>query len=412
MADRGNGPGLLRTLAVIRPAGDEHRVTNFELLFDLVYVFAVTQVTGYMTHEHGARSVLQGLLILALLWWTWMAYTWLGNQARADDGLLRSAIAVAMAAMFVVALTVPRAWRDPHGGLTAPLVLVGAYLLVRFVHLGVYGVAAAGDRDLRRQVAVSLVPLLAGAAFLVLGVLLGGWPQTALFAAALLADWGGVYLTSRRGSWRIHSPEHWTERLAGFIILAIGESVVAVGIGAGNQAISAPLIVAAVLGVTVAVCLWWLYFDVVSLAAERRFAQARGQARVKLAIDAYTYGHFPIVAGIVIAAVGVRGVLAHAGHGRPLGAFYASALFGGMAVYLAGHVLFKQRMHEGLSIPRLVTIGALLAALPAAIWLPPLASLGGLVAILAVLIAFETTRYAPLRRSLRAAETGRRPAAE
>jgi low temperature requirement protein LtrA len=388
------------TLAA-RPTDDKHRVTNFELLFDLVYVFAVTQVTGYIVHEHSARAVLQGLLILALLWWTWSAYTWLGNQASAEEGLLRLAIAVAMAAVFVVALTVPRAWHVSRGSLTGPLVLVGAYLLVRCVHLAAYTVAAAGDKELRRQVAVSYVPLLAGAALLVAGALLGGWTQTLLFAAALLVDWGGVYLTSRHGAWRIHSPAHWTERHGGFVILAIGESVVAVGVGASGQAISAQLIAASILGVAAALCLWWLYFDVVSLAAEERFLQARGQARVKLAIDGYTYGHFPIIAGIVIGAVGVRGVLGHAGHTKPLGYFFAATLFGGFALYLAGHVLFKQRLYGGLSLDRIITAAVLLAVLPAAAWLPPLAGLAGLVIILTSLIAVETTRYAPLRRSLR-----------
>jgi low temperature requirement protein LtrA len=160
-------PGSL--LGGVRPTSEDHRATTFELLFDLVYVFALTQVTGYMAHAHSARGVLQGLLLLALLWWTWSAYTWLGNQARADEGLLRAAMAVAMAAMFVVALTIPEAWHDAPGGLNGPLVLVGAFLLVRFLHLTVYAVAATGDPGLRRQVAISWVPTLAGGALLVTG---------------------------------------------------------------------------------------------------------------------------------------------------------------------------------------------------------------------------------------------------
>ncbi|HEX2372803.1 MAG TPA: low temperature requirement protein A, partial [Actinomycetota bacterium] len=132
------------------------------------------------------------------------------------------------------------------------------------------------------------------------------------------------------------SVAHLTERHGLFMILAIGESVVAIGVGAAQQPISAPLLVAAILGVAAAVCLWWLYFDVVSLAAEHRLLEARGQARVDLAVEAYTYGHFPLVAGIVVAAVGVEGVMAHAGEREPLGAFYALALFGGVALYLAG----------------------------------------------------------------------------
>jgi low temperature requirement protein LtrA len=211
----------------------------------------------------------------------------------------------------------------------------------------------------------------------------------------------GVYLTSRHGNWRLHSVAHLTERHGLFIVLAIGESVVAIGVGAAEQPISAPLLVAAILGMAAAVCLWWLYFDVVSLAAEQRLLEARGQARVDLAVEAYTYAHFRLVAGIVLAALGVEGVLAHAGDREPLGAFYALPLVGGVVLYLAGQLLFKRRMHNALSLPRLVTIGVLLVALPAAVLAPPLAGLAGLVVILAALIVVETTRYAQTRRNLR-----------
>jgi low temperature requirement protein LtrA len=390
-----------RILGGVRPTGEDHRVTTFELFFDLVYVFAATQVTGYMAHEHNAYGVLQGLLLLALLWWTWSAYAWLGNQARADEGLVRAGMAVAMAAIFVVDLTIPEAWHDAPGGLNGPLVLVGAYLLVRCVHLPLYAVAATGDRELRHQLAITSGPLLASAALLVPGVLVGGSTQTWLFAGALLVDWVGVWLISRHGNWRLYSPAHWTERHGLFIILAIGESVVAIGVGAATQPISGPLLLAAILGVAAAVGLWWLYFDVASLAAEHRLVEARGLARVRLAVEAYTYGHFPIVAGIVLAALGMEGVLAHADESAPLGGFYAAALFGGVALYLAGYLLFKRRMHGALSLPRLVAIGVFLAALPAAVVLPPLAGLAGLVVILAALIVVETTRYAQIRRSLR-----------
>jgi low temperature requirement protein LtrA len=390
-----------RVLGGVRPTGEDHQATTFELFFDLVYVFAATQVTGYMAHEHSGHGVVQGMLLLALLWWTWSAYAWLGNQARADEGVLRAGMAVAMAAIFVVALTIPEAWHDAPGGLDGPLVLVGAYLVVRCVHFALYAVAATGDRGLRHQLAISWGPLLVSAALLVPGALLGGWAQTLLVAGALLVDWGGIYLTSRQGSWRLHSAGHWTERHGNFIILAIGESVVAIGVGAAQQPISAPLLLAAVLGVAVAVGLWWLYFDVASLAAEHQFLEARGQVRARLALEAYTYGHFPIVAGIVLAALGIEGVLAHAGDSKPLGGFYAAPLFGGVALYLAGELLFKQRMHSTLSLPRLVAIGVLLAVLPAAIVLPPLVGLAGLVLILAALVGFETTRYAQTRRSLR-----------
>jgi low temperature requirement protein LtrA len=392
-----------RVLGGVRATSEDHRATPFELFFDLVYVFAVTQVAGYMAHEHSAHGVLQGLLLLTLLWWTWSGYTWLGNQARADEGLLRAGMVVAMAAMFVVALTIPEAWEDAPGGLNGPLVLVGAYLLVRCVHLTMYAVAATGDPELRHQVAITWLPTLAGVALLVVGALLGGWAQTLRFAGALLVEGVGVYLTARHGNWRLHSVAHLTERHGLFIILAIGESVVAIGVGAAQQPISAPLLVAAILGVAAAVGLWWLYFDLVSLAAEQRLLEAHGHARVDLAVEAYTYGHFPLVAGIVLAALGIEGVLAHAGEREPLGAFYALPLFGGVALYLVGQLLFKRRMHRALSLPRLAATGVLLLTLPAAVVLPPLVGLAGLVLVLAVLIVVETTRYAQFRRNLRGA---------
>ena len=385
----------------VRPTGEDESTTNFELLFDLVYVFALTQVTGYVAHEHSAEGAVQGLLMLALLWWTWCAYTWLGNQARADEGLLRAGMAFAMAAMFVVALTIPEAWRDAPGGLDGPVVLVCGYLVVRCVHLAVYGVAARGDDGLRHQLAISSVWLALGGALLVTGALAGGWAQTALFTAALAVDWGGTYLSSRDGSWRVHSAVHWTERYGLFVILAIGESIVAIGVGAASKAISAPLLLAAGLGVAAAICLWWLYFDVVSPAAERRMHEATGAERARIAVEAYTYGHFPIVAGIIVAAIGVEGVLAHAGEAHGLGLFYALPLYGGPALYLAGHVLFKRLVLGGASPERPIALAALLVAMPVAITAPPLVALAGVVVILGALIAVEAVRYADHRRGVR-----------
>jgi low temperature requirement protein LtrA len=184
---RAQRPGWV--LGGVHPTSEDHRATPFELFFDLVYVFAATQVTGYMAHEYSAHGVLQGLLLLALLWWAWSGYTWLGNQARADEGVLRAGMAIAMAAIFVVALTIPEAWHDAPGGLDGPLVLVGAYLLVRCAHFTLYAVAATGDRGLRHQLAISWGPLVASAALLVPGALVGGWAQTLLFAGALVVDW-------------------------------------------------------------------------------------------------------------------------------------------------------------------------------------------------------------------------------
>ncbi|MEU6794341.1 low temperature requirement protein A [Nonomuraea wenchangensis] len=388
-------------------AGESHRTTAFELFFDLVFVFAATRVTVLMAGEHSVHGLLQGLLLLALLWWTWEGYTWLGNQARADDGVVRGGMAVASAAVIVMALTVPEAWRDTPGGLDGPLVLVGAYVLVRAVYLTVQsavdGAGTEGGEGARGRLGISWATLLAVVPLLVAGALFGGWAQTVLFAGALAVDRAGAHLAVRRGGLRVGDAARRSERHGLFVLLAIGESAAATGVGVAGRAVSVPLLAGAVLGIAVAVCLWWLYFDVVAPAAEHRLVRALGVIRVKMVVEGYTYGHFPIVAGVIVTGLGVQGVLAHAAEGVALGGFHASALYGGAALYLGGHVLFGGLMHGVLSLPRLLAIGALLAGLPAAIALPPLAALAGLTLVLVVLVTVETTRFAEQRRDLREA---------
>jgi hypothetical protein len=341
------------------------------------------------------------MLLLALLWWTWSAYAWLGNQARVDEGVLRVGMAAAMAAIFIVALTIPEAWDDAPGGLDGPLVLVGAYLVVRCVHFMLYTVAATGDRGLRHQLAISSGPLLLSAALLVPGALLGGRAQTLLFAGALLVDWAGVYLTARQGSWRLRSagvldratrpvhhpgPRRVGGRHRGGGRPQAHQRAAAAGGRPGRGRRRRPVV------------------------AVLRRGVAGGRAPT--AGGGWPVQGQPGPGGLHLRALPDRrrhrphrprrrGVLAHADAAEPLGGFYGAALFGGPALYLTGYLLFKQRMHNARSLPRLVTVGVLLAALPAAIVLPPLAGLAGLALILAALVGFETTRYAETRRSLR-----------
>ncbi|MFI7392061.1 low temperature requirement protein A [Streptomyces tendae] len=383
------------------PGGADRRVPTFELFFDLVYVLTLTQITELMAHEHTGTGVLHGLLLLALVWFSWSAYTWLGNQARTDQGVVRAGMAVAMAGVFVVALSVPEAWHDLPGGLYGPLVLVCAYLVVRCVHLTLFTVLARGDRGLLRQLTVSWPPVLAGSALLITGVTVGGGWQTVLYAAAIAVDWGGVYVTSRKGNWRIHSTSHFTERHELFVIIAIGESLLAMGAGAASHPMNTSLLAAAVLGVAAAVGLWWLYFDLATLIGERVLDRTRGHTRVSLAVHAYAYGHFPIAAGIVVTALGIEGVVAHADDGKALGDFYAWALCGGAALYLAGVLLFGRIMLGMWGGFRLAALCLLLAVIPAAASLPPVAALAGVVVILGATAAAETWRYAELRHHVR-----------
>ncbi|MER5209545.1 low temperature requirement protein A [Streptomyces sp. NPDC002838] len=332
----------------------------------MVYVFTLTQITEYMAHEHTGAGALRGMLLLALVWFSWSAYAWLGNQARTDLAVVRVGMALAMAGVFVVALAVPESWHDLSGGLHGPLVLACAYLFVRSVHLFLYSGLARGDHGLMRQIAVSWPPVLGGSALLIAGTVVGGRWQTALFAAAIAVDWGGVYATSRRGSWRIHSAAYFAERHQLFVIIAIGESLLAMGAGSVGHPVSTPLLAAGVLGVATATGLWWLYFDLATHIGERQLDKAHGQARLTLAVHAYGYAHFPITAGIVVTALGVEGVVAHADDGNSLGTFYAWALCGGAALYVGGLLLFGRIMLKVWGGFRLTALCLFLAGVPAA----------------------------------------------
>jgi low temperature requirement protein LtrA len=380
----------------------EDKVTNFELFFDLVYVFALTQITEYMSRVHSGVGIARGLLLLLLTWFSWSAYAWLGNQARADLAVTRAGMAFAMAGVFVIALCVPEAWSDRKGGLYAPVMLAVAYLFVRCVHQVVSARLAHGDRALLRQIRFSWLHVLGGGALLISGAALGGRVQTEMMAAAIAVDWGGFYLTSRRGGWRIHSAKYFTERHNLFIILAIGESLLAMGAARLGTNLDTPLLVAALIGIGIALGLWWLYFDLITLAVEDRLHRAEAATRLKLAVDAFGYGHFPIVAGIVLGALGLEGVVEHAADTKGLGGFYAWALSGGAALYVAGLVMFGWLTLRAWGTMRLAAVCLLLAWVGPATMLPPLAAAGGVAIILGLLAFFETHRYAGLRNAIRA----------
>jgi len=292
----------------VRPTDESHRVTTLELFFDLVFVFAFTQVTALMAEDPTVVGALRGLVLLALLWWAWCSYAWLGNQAHADEGLVRATVVIAAAAMFVVALAIPESFADRDGGLFAPFVLAACYAVVRLLHLACYLVAAGDDAGLRRQLLLTAVPVVAATGLLVLGGAAGPPYQAVLWAAALLVDYTGIWITGTSG-WRLPSPVHFAERHGLIVIVALGESLVALGVGVDKMPLSLAVVTAAVLGVAIAVSMWWLYFDVVAHVAEGVLSRTQGEARSRLARDSYTYLHFPIVASIIFLALGLKKVL-------------------------------------------------------------------------------------------------------
>jgi low temperature requirement protein LtrA len=391
-------------------------VTPLELFFDLVFVYALTQVTALMAADLTWRGVGRGVLVLALLWWCWCCYAWLGNTVRADEGVVRLALFAVMATMFVVAVTIPEAFVDLPGGLSGPVVFAACYLAVRVLHLVIYWHAARGDAGLRRQLLRAALPMLGGATLLFTAALLPqqltddpqriGAGRTLLWVLALAIDYGGVMAIGAKG-WQIYSAAHWTERHGLIIIIALGESLVAIGVGVTALPISWPIIVAAFLGITVAAALWWAYFDVVAIAAERVLHRAQGAERAALGRDSYTYLHLPMVAGIILLALGFKKVLAYVGdvtHHRltdPLHGLGLLALYGGVILYLLAHLGFRLRNMGSVNWPRVAAMVLLVALLPVADHLPALAALGLLALVCAAMVAAEMVLFGEARRALR-----------
>jgi low temperature requirement protein LtrA len=396
------------------PVAEEARVTPIELFFDLVFVFSLTQVTALMGDGELTWHVLaRGMLVLALLWWCWVGYAWLGNVVQAEEGLGRAAMFVAMAAMFVMALSVPEAFDDLDGGLDGPMVIAFAYLAVRVLHLTMFWLAARTehDRALRGQLLRFAPSVFGSTAVLLVASQLSGTEQTLTWVAALLVDYVGVMLGGAAG-WRLRSASHFAERHGLIVIVALGESIVAIGVGVAHVPISWPIIAAAVAGLTVAGCLWWAYFDVVSIVAERELRRLEGEERTRLARDAYSYLHLPMVAGIALVALGIERVLDLVGHpsdgelSQSLSFLPLLALFGGVALFLFAHVAFKYRTWGQVSVRRSVVALLICALIPLAVELPALGALGLLTTVLVAMIASEAIRYAEAREQIRHEDGG------
>jgi low temperature requirement protein LtrA len=381
-------PRSPRLTAVLRE-GD--RVTPLELFFDLVFVLAITQCTALMAEEPTWEGLAKGLLVLGVLWWAWVGYAWLTSVVDPEEGVVRLTIFAAMAALLVVSLCVPEAFDD------SALLFAGAYGVVRAGQIVLFILASRDDAALRRSVNGLAGSTAIGVALLLAAALADGTLQGVLWLLALLLDMGGPLLFGAEG-WKL-VPGHFAERHGLILIIALGESIVAIGAGV-ELGVDAGVVAAAVLGIVVAAALWWLYFDVVALVAEQRLSRAKkGREQNEIARDSYSFLHFPMVAGIVLVALGLKKTLAAVED--PLKLVPAAALLGGTAVYLLAHVGFRLRNVRTLNKQRLGCAILLLALLPAAVELPSLATLAILATVLAALIAYEALRFAEARDRVR-----------
>jgi low temperature requirement protein LtrA len=378
-----------RLAAVLR--GTEERVTPLELFFDLVFVLALTQCTALMAEEPTWTGLLKGLLILAVLWWSWVGYAWLTSVVDPEEGAVRLVMIGAMAALLVGALCVPTAFEGAAG------LFAATYAAVRIFHILLFVLASRDDPMLRRSVLYLAAGTVVGTSLLLLAAFTDGPLQFAIWGVAIVLEPLGTYLFGVEG-WKL-VPHHFAERHALIVIIALGESIVAIGAGADLD-VEAGVAVAAVVGMAATAALWWLYFDVVALVAARRLEHAApGRERNSVARDSFSYLHYPMVAGIVLMALGFKKTLGDVS--EPLKTVPAVALMGGTALYLLAHVAFRWRNVHRFSSQRLVAAFACIALVPAAIHVPALVTLALLAALLGVLVAYERARFAELRARLR-----------
>ncbi|WP_203923619.1 low temperature requirement protein A [Rugosimonospora africana] len=396
---------ILRSRPVVTE--EKHRPTLFEIFFDLVFVFALTRVTAFMSHRPSWLTMAQGLLVLLLLWISWLIYSWLGNQARADIGLIRAGTTVAMAAIFVAAVVIPDAWGTGTATILDPqLILAVAYIVVRVLHLAMYFWAAAGNRRLRTTLILFTISTALSWIPLILGAMFGSTAQIVLWTVALAVDFFGGFLASVLSGWHVRSLRHFAERHSLVLIIALGESLISVNAGAGVEMTHPPAIVATLLAFAVTVCLWRLYYENVATAARAALSRQSGPQRDRLAANAYSVVHFPLIAGTMYIALGIEQVLAHLAHDHShdniqtrLSWASTVALFGGAAVYLAGRVAFLRITVRTVTLEMLLAPCAALLLLPAGRFLPGLAALGLLASFLLALTVFETLSRAGAGRS-------------
>lgn len=357
----------------------EQSVTPLELFFDLVFVFAFTQVSSFLAHHLTWTGLAQGVALLGVLWWAWVCYSWLTGAVNAEHVMpARLVVLTAMAAMLVVALTVP----DAFG---ANAILFGvAYLVVRLLHVALF--AIVGPPETREAVLRVAPGFLGGPLLLVVAGFFDGPIQAGLWILAIGIDYGIVFVRGVEG-FHVHAA-HFVERHRLIMIIALGESLIAIGIGAEEIPLTLDVVAAALLGIVLVIALWWLYFDYVVLAAENRLGRETGTAQTVLARDSYSYIHLLIVGSIIFVALGIEQTIAHVS--EPLGVIAALAFCGGCGLYLLGHNAFRFRDHRTVSYARIVVAIVAVATIPIAIEVTALVTLTLLTALLVALALYET----------------------
>ncbi|WP_066369955.1 low temperature requirement protein A [Herbidospora mongoliensis] len=364
----------------------ELRVSTLELFFDLVFVFTITQLThvlvaGLEPPSPGHRAVtigesaLQVVLVFGVMWWMYSGYVWLLNSVPPVRPARRILVLLGMTGFLLMALAIPTTF---NGG--GPAFAIG-YLLLIVVHGALYLQAT--------RAIVRVIPFNLAATALIGVASFVAAPYTyLLWAAALILLWGSPYFIGQKG-FTLRAP-HVVERHGLLVIVVLGESMLAIGIGAADLHVDLGLGIAGALGLCLAACLWWTYFgDGDEVAAEHALAAAEPVPRTRMILGAYFYGHIPILLGVVAVSGGIKKVIGHPLD--PLKPAAAIMLSAGVALYLAGDFWFRRVL--GLPQARIRGLAAIAALVAAAVGLwSAMAQLAVLVVILVVMLAIEHRR--------------------
>lgn len=407
------------------------RVDWLELFFDLVFVYAFFTITRTEANDLDRDGLVQGLLVLALLWWAWCAHTVVANRIRLGEGIAPAAVFVAMLAIFVVALVIPHAFRDTPGGLNEPLVFALGYFVVRGVHLLLHWSTARDDPPLRAALRRLIAAMLVATALLVLAAVLpdiDGQPRAVqralIFLLAVAVEYGTGYRIGLSG-WNVVSAGHWVERFELILIIVFGNLIVSVGVGSGltGRPITLLAVISAVIGFSIVGSLWWAYFDLIGPAALQTMHGTHGRARVAMARDGYIYLHLPMIAGLISLALGSEVVLRHLGAPHvdlrePLRGTAQPLAYSGVALYLLGLVGFQLRVLGTLLWSRLITLSFLVTIVvlvglePIVVHLPDIVAAGILAGICQTLLVTDLILLRKSRTALHAAVRSERAAHE
>jgi low temperature requirement protein LtrA len=368
-----------------------------------VFVFAITQVTTLLSNDLTWAGFARAMLVLALVWWAWSAFVWASNAEAPTSRVLTVILLLATLAVFVTGLSLPRAFKSEA------TLFAASYTIVRLLHLALYADASRQGNAAWSAIAGFATTVLIGMALLIGGSFTAGAALYALWTAAVAIDYAGpAWLTrDRLRSLQRVAVAHFAERYSLFVIICLGESIVAIGVAAagnGMRPLTAPLTTAVALGLLITVGMWWTYFDRSAGESEHRLREHEDP--VIAAADAYSYLHLVIVAGIIIFAVGVKLLARHAAT-VPLANAPRLALTAGPAVYLLGQTAFSVRLHgvTAAAPPAKPLVAAALVVLYAAGGGLPAWSVAAIAAaLIAGLAAFET---AGARHSRAAARVSR-----